>query len=208
MRILRFFPHTPSPQPSFDRFESLKGGIETDGYTFHLYGERTNRHLQRTPKRTAAHLAEPGVLDAVKAMLNAAPSTPPPPPDAHQVLHDLHGTSEHQGPPRPAPRASVAPEPMVKRSKVDVIEFPVAPEPSPADTDDFAFTGILSIENAIAKGIIGHDFFDNRTVLDLDPGGKYALAGEGHLLMQTKRVARRFRVTVMQRILMVCVSYK
>ena len=75
---------------------------------------------------------------------------------------------------------------VVDKVKQLLDQVPTAPGPPQLDAepldkkpklDYFTFTGILSMENAVKKGVIDMEFFDGRAVLVLDPGGKYGQRG-------------------------------
>jgi hypothetical protein len=75
---------------------------------------------------------------------------------------------------------------VVDKVKELLDQVPTAPGPPQTDSepldkkpklDDFTFTGILTMENAVKKGVIDMEFFDGRAVLVLDPGGKYGQRG-------------------------------
>lgn len=90
---------------------------------------------------------------------------------------------------------------VVDKVKQLLDHVPTAPGPPQLDAepldkkpklDDFTFTGILTMENAVKKGVIDMEFFDGRAVLVLDPGGKYGQAGA---FVRDWEIASFFRVS-------------
>ncbi len=82
-------------------------------------------------------------------------------------------------------RAELA-DPVAATKAKEQLSPPAAPPAKKAKQDDVddggrsascGFTGIVTLEDAIAKGIVDAEFFNDRPVYNVDPGQRYAVSG-------------------------------